>query len=137
MLMGLAAFRRASAVLATAAVLAGCDAKVDTGASSATPTVNGPPSTAPAVTAFTCPMHPEVAEAGPGLCPKCRMALRPKPPVPSAGSAPPAASAVDPVCEMKVPTTGPIKADYQGRTYHFCGPACKNSFEKEPGRYAK
>src|SRR5258706_15503477 len=26
---------------------------------------------------YTCPMHPEVTQEGPGDCPKCRMALRP------------------------------------------------------------
>jgi len=26
---------------------------------------------------YTCPMHPEVQQAGPGSCPKCRMALEP------------------------------------------------------------
>lgn len=30
---------------------------------------------APAEGAWTCPMHPEVAEAGPGSCPKCGMPL--------------------------------------------------------------
>ena len=29
---------------------------------------------------FTCPMHPEVVQAGPGTCPKCGMALEPKEP---------------------------------------------------------
>ena len=46
-------------------------------------------------------------------------------------------TAIDPVCEMKVPTSGPVKTDYQGKTYHFCGPACKNSFEKDPARYSR
>ncbi|MFO7714200.1 YHS domain-containing protein, partial [Desulfosarcina sp.] len=27
---------------------------------------------------YTCPMHPEVEQAGPGSCPKCGMALEPK-----------------------------------------------------------
>src|SRR5262249_30812000 len=27
---------------------------------------------------FTCPMHPEVREIGPGACPKCGMALEPE-----------------------------------------------------------
>src|SRR5437868_454714 len=26
---------------------------------------------------YTCPMHPEVRQAGPGSCPKCGMALEP------------------------------------------------------------
>jgi Cu+-exporting ATPase len=32
----------------------------------------------PAGTLFTCPMHPEVEQTGPGDCPKCGMALEPK-----------------------------------------------------------
>lgn len=27
---------------------------------------------------YTCPMHPEVVQEGPGKCPKCAMALKPK-----------------------------------------------------------
>lgn len=38
-----------------------------------------PPVTdAPPGTEFTCPMHPEVVQIGPGDCPKCGMALEPK-----------------------------------------------------------
>src|SRR3954468_10467899 len=33
---------------------------------------------------YTCPMHPEVVQDGPGACPKCGMALEPV--VPSAGA---------------------------------------------------
>ncbi|EIL95734.1 ATPase P [Rhodanobacter sp. 115] len=32
---------------------------------------------APAGTLYTCPMHPEVEQVGPGDCPKCGMALEP------------------------------------------------------------
>ncbi len=32
---------------------------------------------------FTCPMHPEVVQDGPGICPKCGMALEPKEPAPA------------------------------------------------------
>ncbi len=32
----------------------------------------------PAKTIYTCPMHPEVVQDGPGDCPKCGMALEPK-----------------------------------------------------------
>jgi Cu2+-exporting ATPase len=28
-------------------------------------------------TMYTCPMHPEVQQSGPGKCPKCGMALVP------------------------------------------------------------
>ncbi len=33
--------------------------------------------TVPAGTLYTCPMHPEVVQEGPGTCPKCGMALEP------------------------------------------------------------
>ncbi|HKR75104.1 MAG TPA: heavy metal translocating P-type ATPase [Rhodanobacter sp.] len=36
-----------------------------------------PASPAPAGTIYTCPMHPEVQQVGPGDCPKCGMALEP------------------------------------------------------------
>ena len=40
---------------------------------------------APSATAaganYTCPMHPEIEQVGPGTCPKCGMALEPKMPV--------------------------------------------------------
>ncbi|NIP28119.1 YHS domain-containing protein, partial [candidate division KSB1 bacterium] len=32
---------------------------------------------APAATIFTCPMHPEIKQEGPGNCPICGMALEP------------------------------------------------------------
>jgi P-type Cu+ transporter len=32
----------------------------------------------PVGTLYTCPMHPEVVQEGPGICPKCGMALEPK-----------------------------------------------------------
>ena len=32
----------------------------------------------PAGTPYTCPMHPEIVQVGPGTCPKCGMALEPK-----------------------------------------------------------
>ncbi len=37
------------------------------------PVVEAPPGTI-----FTCPMHPEIEQVGPGDCPKCGMALEPK-----------------------------------------------------------
>ena len=33
---------------------------------------------------YTCPMHPEIEQQGPGSCPKCGMALEPKIPMPVA-----------------------------------------------------
>lgn len=35
------------------------------------------PPTAATSTAYTCPMHPEIKQQGPGVCPKCGMALEP------------------------------------------------------------
>jgi P-type Cu+ transporter len=35
------------------------------------------PEQLPEGTTFTCPMHPEVKQVGPGVCPKCGMALEP------------------------------------------------------------
>ncbi|HMI36415.1 MAG TPA: YHS domain-containing protein, partial [Steroidobacteraceae bacterium] len=31
----------------------------------------------PAGATYTCPMHPEIRQTGPGTCPKCGMALEP------------------------------------------------------------
>jgi len=41
---------------------------------------DGPPKAAPAPegTIYTCPMHPEIEQVGPGDCPLCGMALEPK-----------------------------------------------------------
>jgi Cu+-exporting ATPase len=38
------------------------------------------PEDVPAGTIYTCPMHPEVRQEGPGTCPKCGMALEPEMP---------------------------------------------------------
>ena len=45
--------------------------------------------------------------------------------------------AKDVVCGMDVDTTasGVLKADYQGKTYYFCNPSCKESFLKDPAKY--
>jgi Cu+-exporting ATPase len=45
------------------------------------------PKVQPQGTLYTCPMHPEVVQEGPGNCPKCGMALEPKG-VPPADSGP-------------------------------------------------
>jgi Cu+-exporting ATPase len=37
-----------------------------------------PPAAAPTGTIYTCPMHPEVRQVGPGSCPICGMALEPE-----------------------------------------------------------
>src|ERR1044071_9472698 len=45
---------------------------------SATPTDKVPAT--PAGTIYTCPMHPQVRQVGPGHCPICGMALEPEMP---------------------------------------------------------
>lgn len=44
--------------------------------------------------------------------------------------------AKDPVCGMAV-TRGDMAGEtaYQGRTYYFCSPACKERFDREPQRF--
>lgn len=44
----------------------------------------------------------------------------------------------DPICGMDVDEkTARLKAEYKGKTYYFCAPACKAEFEKNPERYVK
>jgi Cu+-exporting ATPase len=64
---------------------AGCRAKFASGPerwlkkSSATAPPPAPPSAIqPAGIEYTCPMHPEVVQIGPGACPICGMALEPR-----------------------------------------------------------
>jgi YHS domain-containing protein len=42
---------------------------------------------------------------------------------------------IDPVCDMSVNDTVALKTTYQGKTYYFCSPLCKNLFEREPEKY--
>ena len=42
----------------------------------------------------------------------------------------------DVVCGMDVdPVTAQHKAEHEGKTYYFCGPACRKAFEADPARY--
>ena len=43
----------------------------------------------------------------------------------------------DPVCHMRVPTTGDaaIGLDWSGRRFHFCGLPCVSRFAADPDRY--
>ena len=42
----------------------------------------------------------------------------------------------DPVCGMDVdPKTVEWKSEYQGQTYYFCAPGCKQAFDQEPQKY--
>ena len=46
--------------------------------------------------------------------------------------------AKDPVCGMTVDeSSARLKAEFGGRTYYFCSQGCLNSFNSNPGRYAK
>jgi YHS domain-containing protein len=43
----------------------------------------------------------------------------------------------DPVCGMGVnPKEAAGKSEYQGQTYYFCSPGCKQAFDKKPEKYA-
>ncbi len=46
-------------------------------------------------------------------------------------------TARDPVCGMDVDITmpGALNAEYQGKTYYFCNPMCKENFLKDPAKY--
>jgi len=44
--------------------------------------------------------------------------------------------AIDPVCHMEVDERSAAgQSAYQGTTYYFCSPGCREAFEKNPGRY--
>ncbi len=44
--------------------------------------------------------------------------------------------AIDPVCKMTVDEQkAAASSEYQGTTYYFCAKGCKESFDKEPGKY--
>ncbi|MBA7617493.1 hypothetical protein ES703_24808 [subsurface metagenome] len=41
----------------------------------------------------------------------------------------------DPVCGMCVDREKGLKREYEGRTYYFCSPHCREIFEREPQKY--
>jgi len=44
--------------------------------------------------------------------------------------------AIDPVCKMEVDEkTARWKSVYQGKTYYFCAPGCKKTFDTEPKKF--
>jgi YHS domain-containing protein len=44
--------------------------------------------------------------------------------------------AVDPVCGMEVDEeTAEWKSEHMGKTYYFCSPGCKRSFDQNPAQY--
>ncbi len=44
--------------------------------------------------------------------------------------------AKDLVCGMDVDEKTALKATYKGKTYYFCSPACKKTFEGSPEQYS-
>ena len=47
-------------------------------------------------------------------------------------------AAKDPVCGMMVEERRAAGTSaYQGKTFYFCSPGCKSSFDKNPAKFAK
>ncbi|GBE04412.1 MAG TPA: YHS domain-containing protein [Nitrospirae bacterium] len=45
--------------------------------------------------------------------------------------------AIDPVCKMTVDESkAAATSEYNGKTYYFCAAGCKETFDKEPDKYA-
>ena len=48
----------------------------------------------------------------------------------------PGANVTDPICGMQFPPEKAAgKLAYEGKTYYFCSPGCKRSFDKDPEKY--
>jgi YHS domain-containing protein len=46
------------------------------------------------------------------------------------------ATAIDPVCHMTVEKDkASATSEYEGETYYFCAPACKQTFDEDPSKY--
>ncbi len=44
--------------------------------------------------------------------------------------------AIDPICKMTVDEgTAEHKTEHEGKTYYFCAPGCKSTFEENPEKY--
>jgi len=44
--------------------------------------------------------------------------------------------AIDPICKMTVDEkTAKFTSVYNGKTYYFCAPGCKRTFDKNPEQY--
>lgn len=44
----------------------------------------------------------------------------------------------DPVCGMDVdPDTAAGSSEYKGKTYYFCSPGCKKSFDDTPAKFVE
>jgi YHS domain-containing protein len=46
-----------------------------------------------------------------------------------------AESTTDPVCSMAVDGSNSLTVEYQGKTYHFCSPGCRNEFERDSSQF--
>src|SRR5262249_1303535 len=55
----------------------GCRDKFVAAPSTYVTRVSGPSKSEPEETIYTCPMHPQIRQVGPGVCPICGMALEP------------------------------------------------------------
>ncbi len=44
---------------------------------------------------------------------------------------------IDPVCDMFVEPDGAITREYEGKTYYFCEPVCRDTFDDEPERWVR
>ena len=43
----------------------------------------------------------------------------------------------DPICGMMVDEKkAKFKSDYNGKTFYFCAPSCKATFDKDPAKYS-
>jgi Cu+-exporting ATPase len=53
------------------------------------------------------------------------------------GTGQPRGKAIDPICGMSVDMTAPKggSCEYQGHTYYFCNPRCREKFRAEPEKY--
>jgi xanthine dehydrogenase accessory factor len=56
------------------------------------------------------------------------------PPSPVATS-PASEVATDPVCQMEVERSSPLRATHAGRTYYFCSEACRRKFSRTPTKF--
>ncbi len=44
----------------------------------------------------------------------------------------------DPICGMEIDEkTASAKSEYMGKTYYFCAPACKKTFDENPTKYTE